>query len=223
MSDDDGRLDWNPADALEVTEVLVAGDRIAFITVGHDDSVGFEELTDGLAGRFYSFNRNHRNFVEPAEGDRLVAEERGRYLSWYGHGGETWFPRDDAPPAGVEFNWDGVRTAGVWVPKAETLERAAKAADPEPALAADCSLDCRCYTDWVNGNVFEAELLVYRSRTDGEGRLFDLPSDYRFETIESQGTYTGVVGEPEDLRAAVEEELLRVAKRLGIGKWARPR
>ncbi len=78
---------------------------------------------------FSSFHRKHWNHESPEcafiglsrNGEPVARRKKlarklefglAHVVSWYGHGGEMWFMRD-RPPAGVEFQWDGVLNAGL--------------------------------------------------------------------------------------------------------------
>ena len=206
------------------TAVLIAGDLVAFVETRQDESVDEDWLNDGLDGTFGSFCRRHSNFVEPEEGDRRVAEGRGRYLSHYEHGMELWFPRGDVRP-GVEFRWDGARTAGIWIPKAECLQRIA-GTNPSPEeeerlLDEACRADCETYTAWVNGEVHEMLVDVYRLRraAGDDGPPFLKRFDYRFDEPVDEDSCGAFIGSWDQATAFYRDSLATIAQRHGGVPW----
>lgn len=194
------------SDAFGETLVFVSGERIAFVELRQDDLFDDEQLEECLSGTIGSFRRRDLLFIDPREGDRRVDEARGRYLSWFGHGAERWFPRGSSTPAGVEFVWDGVRTAGVWTPGPLLLADVSDAADAEARLDAACAADCRLFTDWVNGEVYALRIAVFALRRDERGAPLDLPSDYRRDEP-LDVTNVGGVFSSADVWETVEEVL----------------
>jgi len=112
-----------------------------------DDINGVNQWT------LYSFCNRHKNFKHPDDFEVIVSRNHienvrnqtlrrklknglAHWLSYYEHGASYWMRKDGSIPLGVEFQWDGVRVAGllVWENKAtdlglKTFEDRAKDAD----------------------------------------------------------------------------------------------
>lgn len=112
----------------------------------------------------YSFCSRHVNFKHPDDlkvvvGRNHVEKVRDRtlkrklenglahWLGYFEHGQCCWF-RTDAPPPGVEFQWDGVRYAGLLVWEHKPSDMGAKTYE-DRAKDADAFLNT--YTSWANG------------------------------------------------------------------------
>jgi hypothetical protein len=120
--------------------------------------------------RLYSFSTRHLSFKHPAElGLGEIDSETGlpkfkgkegralkrklenglaHILSYYEHGSSAWFRKNEPVPAGVEFQWDGRRVAGLLVWEHDYRALGAKTFE-ERAKDADGFL--RTYNDWANG------------------------------------------------------------------------
>lgn len=104
--------------------------------------------------RLYSFNTDHVDYRNPNEFDSEEIAEKMKvglafWLSYYEHGNCLWMRADGPMPAGVEFDWDGVRQAGlvVWEHSADDI--GGKTVE-DRAKDADCFLGV--YNDCANGN-----------------------------------------------------------------------
>lgn len=115
--------------------------------------------------KLYSFCGRHKSFASPSslglslevkDGSPVVVDSELRrqlrnglahFLSYYEHTGCIWFRRDGETPVGVEFQWDGVRNAGLLVWEGES-EDVPKGRDKRRE-SADAFL--REYTAWANG------------------------------------------------------------------------
>jgi hypothetical protein len=124
-----------------------------------------------------SFNQRHSNFIKasypkfrfPATAT-LCREKLKRkfgkdiqFLSYYEHSGSIWFLEGETP-AGVEYQFDGVRFAGVWIPSDQDKAKARRLAGDldliakipkgrglETAYKAMARHDCEKYTKLMNG------------------------------------------------------------------------
>jgi hypothetical protein len=112
--------------------------------------------------RMYSFSNRHVNFREPSD----FFDDNGKPLLWlrnklrvglahilsyYEHGQCAWMLANGTHPAGVEFQWDGVRVAGVAVWEDSPSDIGGKTFQER---AEDCARFLECYTDWCNGNCY---------------------------------------------------------------------
>lgn len=172
--------------------------RYLKLTVEPDGDL--EDPCDGDGWKLYSFNRRHCHFKEPEEiglcPDKPEAEDKtlkqklkkgfAFFLAYYEHGACLWMLRDVGDvPAGVEFQWDGVHTAGllVWEQPNEHLGQK-KWTYKDRAKDAECFL--KTYNAWANG----------------EGTYFRLETGMD-EDLDGCGGFYSI----EDAMAAVEEAI----------------
>ncbi len=119
--------------------------------------------------KLYSFNRRHANFKHLKElglgpldafGDpkvekpglaRKLKNGTAFIVSYYEHGSSVWFLRGDYVP-GVEFQWDGVRVAGLLVWDA-TMKYGGK-----EEMKHEARKFLKAYTSWANGEVYRYEI-----------------------------------------------------------------
>jgi len=166
------------------------------VSILHDCDIS-RPTEDDSQWTLYSFCRNHLTFKSPDDlnvvvGRNHVEKVRDRtlkrklanglafWLGYFEHGQCCWF-RSDAAPLGVEFQWDGVRYAGllVWEHKASIM-----GAKTYEDRAKDADAFLRCYTCWANG-----EGLYYRiDDEDGEiidscGGFYACDSDHMLEQM----------------------------------------
>jgi len=140
----------------------------------------------------YSFCSRHVNFKHPDDlgvtvGRNHVEKVSNRtlkrrlecghafWLGYFEHGQSCWF-RTNTPPVGVEFQWDGVRYAGLLVWEHKPSEMGAKTYEDR---AKDADLFLRVYTSWANGE----GLYYVIEDEDGEhvdscGGFYGCDSDY---------------------------------------------
>lgn len=196
-------------DVPNVGETLVAekDGKVRFIRVTYDPHASNPlEDWDGN-GSILSLNRRHRNFNPTAVQEAI--EQRPKEvvaLSYFEHGQSLWFVAGDNRP-GVEFQWDGVRFAGVWIPDEDTLKESKQTNDPREFLVERARNACEVYTDWVNGNVYVYSVQVFKARYTETGYLLDRESDYRFD----EAVFMDVCGDIfgwESLESSVREALV---------------
>lgn len=119
------------------------------------------------AWRLYSFNSNHSSYKHPSELrlglsilpdgtpeapktlQRKIEAGLAFWVSYFEHGDSLWFRMNTPAPAGVEFQFDGRRIAGivVWEHKLSDL-----GAETYEERARDVDYFLRDYTAWVNGD-----------------------------------------------------------------------
>lgn len=166
---------------------------IAFVSVEYDMWAGDEKPS--TRGRFVSLNRRHTSF------DREAFSKHRRdpdcvILSYYEHGDCCWFPLGQGVP-GTDCPWDGVRIAGLWIPRADTMETlryVSKTKGKKRRKLAEqmAKEDCELYTEWCNGHVYEVFLQVFEARWTESGALYDVADDYRFDEPVREESYSGV-------------------------------
>jgi hypothetical protein len=115
--------------------------------------------------KLYSFCTRHVSFKHPDElgivcnrnevvrvRDRKLATKLrnglAHVLSYFEHGQSCWFRKDGEITPGIEFQWDGVRVAGLLVWEHDKSEIGGKTFE-ERAKDADGFL--KEYTSWANG------------------------------------------------------------------------
>ena len=128
-------------------------------------------------GKIYSFNREHINYIGIDGADDLMAENPHHVkLSYFEHGNCRWMVMGESRPD-MEFRWDGVRFAGLWVPDESCMENvnahAFKLMKEHPgttfqnnrkrALLDYAANVCETYTQWCNGDVYG-----YTVKLDGD-------------------------------------------------------
>ena len=94
------------------------------------------------------------------------------HLDVYVHSGTMWGVSGDLDYVpGVEFQWDGVRSAGVWVPDEDTLSDALKLKDDERSafLRKRAEEAVEVYNQWLNGDVYCYSINVYNVCTCDNG------------------------------------------------------
>jgi hypothetical protein len=195
---------------------VIHGEKIAFVEMDYDTD-NSNPLEDGDEnGSIHSFNRRHGNFIDPTENEfENLKEEFGADLiplSYYEHGQSMWFVAGSGTPAGVEFQWDGTRYAGVWAPDAGLQKYAADAGEalgsPERVARMEmyAKQACETYTDWCNGSIYYYSIEVYTVRKDDDGEVWDDEDDYRRETPIDEESCGGFYGW-DDFKAEVMSSL----------------
>jgi hypothetical protein len=199
----------------DTCDPLILPDHIIFGQIAYDQGPHENPLDECYAmGRLISFNRRHVSFQDP---ETTLAEYRADpdtvTLSYFEHGQRRWMVAERPTPAGVEFLWDGVRFAGIWVPDAGVLENAEAlslvAGSPERRtwMIEQAQSACELYTQWANGDIYGYTVAAYRHLHDEDGDLVTNRSAYeamRRPTAEDArwGLYGWEYGQ-EELRGAV--------------------
>lgn len=103
----------------EDTKATVLGDYILFVSTEYDpDGENPLEDWDGM-GMIRSFSSRHHNSVRSQEeAEELLADPDAVVLSYFEHGRCQWGVRGSMGSM-PDFQWDGVSTAGVWLPDEE--------------------------------------------------------------------------------------------------------
>jgi len=191
------------------------------------DECGFNPLeeSDGN-GKIHSFGRRHSNFLDLTkhgcwDGEDVVETLNDMFgpifegwwpLSYYEHGQCMWFPQGDYIP-GVEYQWDGVRFAGVWEMDKTVQENLAHWPEEErrERTYKYCKGICSEYTDWCNGYIFYYAITVIDAQGNVEeedscGGYFGSDEDHLHDSIQEVLSYYGA----EQLREIDEDEVFSV-------------
>lgn len=144
----------------------------------------------------YSFSTKHTNYRHPEElglsmsvdgnGDPVILNPGLRskfraglayFLSYYEHGNSVWFLKGHHRP-GIEYQWDGVRVAGllVWEHSPKELPRDKRAKDAEIFL--------ETYTAWCNGDGYYYRVEDAAGEDiDSCGGFYGSDTDYMLDQI----------------------------------------
>lgn len=183
-------------DRADNTEYTIIGDKIIFVTAEHDqDCPNPCEDMEGM-GSIRSLSSRHINNIDRDEAVTILNEDVDAVaLSYYEHGNSMWMVMGDQPGF-VEFRWDGVRFAGVWIPddscRSEGDGKDAKARrDRMVKMAVEC---CKEYTFWANGECYGFIIKAYDLIRDDDGEPMDEESDYRRKTPLYENSCWGHIG-----------------------------
>lgn len=153
----------------------------------HDQDIECPSEWDGW--KLKSFNTRHNSFAHPDEFTgrngwksdikQMLKSGRAFILSYYEHGQCSWFLSGEDKP-GVEYQWDGVRVAGllIWEHDPKFLPRGY---EKRKELARGF---CETYTAWANGEGYYYSV----EDTDGNhldscGGFYGNDVEYMFEQI----------------------------------------
>jgi hypothetical protein len=189
-----------PDFADDAPALTVVDEHAVVVTISIDQDPS-DPTEDGTGeGRIHSFSPCHRSFVGPKERlDALLAEhgEDVVYLSYFEHSRCWWGVRGEPTPIGVEFTWDGVRTAGIWVPDEDVLRDREVAHLPKgdparvAALREAAGRMCEIWTAYSNGDAYEYAVAVYPLLRDADGEPLTDPEDYDGEEPVAQTDCSG--------------------------------
>lgn len=178
-------------------EATIVGDHIVFVTIDYDISPENPcKAWDGF-GEIRSLSNRHINRIDRDEAKELLeSDEDVVALSYFEHGNSLWMVMNSPTPAGVEFRWDGVRFAGVWIPD-KCVRESYTGQDGLPRrdwMVEQAKSACETYTQWVNGEVYGYNVEIYKLRKDDDGEPYDLESDYRRENTIFEDSCWGFYG-----------------------------
>ncbi len=134
-------------------------------------------------GTIWSFSTKHINYKNPQE---IECHPDRVGLSYYEHGQCRWFVRDELQPP--DMQWDGVRHAGIWEPD-EALRYEVKGLDDKARrkkMVEFASQACKIYSDWCNGEVYEARYKVYPVKKTEDGQVLREEHYYCDEDCEEE-------------------------------------
>jgi hypothetical protein len=170
--------------AYDKTEtVSVIGKHIVFAKIEPDGDASNPTDDDGF-GTFYSHSTRHINFKHPDETSEILESDPDAVaLSYFEHGNSLWMVAELPARPGVEFQWDGVRFAGIWVPD-QCIRESYSGQDGltrREWMVKQAKGACETYTQWCNGDVYGYNVEVFDLKLDDDGEPLDLESDYRRE------------------------------------------
>jgi len=200
----------------------IIGKHILFVSVDYDHDVGnpCEEM-DGV-GTIRSLGRRHINRIDAVEALELLKEDPDVIpLSYFEHGNCLWMVQELPAPAGVEFQWDGVRFAGVWIPD-DCVRESYTGQDGlsrRDWMVQQAKSACEIYTQWTNGEVYGYNVELFKLFKDDAGNEYTNWDDYRFGKAISEDSCWGFYGW-DHLMEEVMVVVRGALKELGFSKRA---
>jgi hypothetical protein len=183
----------------EGTARTIIGNRILFVEAMHDpDCDNPCEDQDGV-GHIRSLSNRHINRIGYDEAKALLESDADVVaLSYYEHGNCVWMVAGSAKEntPGVEFQWDGTRFAGVWIPDDSVRESytGQDGLSRRDWMVKQAECACETYTAWSNGDCWGYSVQVFKVRKDGDGEVFDSLEDYRRDAAEHEDSCFGFIG-----------------------------
>ena len=156
------------------SKALVWGKTVVFFKIDNDHSPENPLENESAQGTIYSFSHRHGNFIGYDKEDMiedLLKNKEAVRLSYFEHGNSLWMVAEAPTPPGVEFQWDGVRFAGLWVPDEEVLDNIGDVQGEErrTKLLAYAAGVVEQFTAWCNGEVYGYEIERYDLKEDEDG------------------------------------------------------
>ena len=187
-------------DEPDKTAITIMGDKIIFVTIEYDaDTPNPCTDCDGM-GHVRSLSNRHINNIDYDEAKQLLEDDPDVIpLSYFEHGNSVWMVQDSARShtPGIEFQWDGVRFAGVWIPddcvrESYTGQDGLTRREWMVKQAESC---CETYTQWANGQCFYFRIGAYKLRADEDtGDNYEEEHDYRFRDELAEDSCGGHIG-----------------------------
>ena len=190
---------------------LLEDGTIVFVKIEHDFDAGNPLTKSEGMGIIYSFSRQHANFIDSDKIEEILSSEADSVpLSYYEHGQSMWFVMSSPTPAGagVEFQWDGRRFAGLWVPDKSVKESymSQNGLSRKEWMAKQAESSCEVYTKWCNGETYGFTIEQYKVRLDEDGEPFDQEDDYRRDKAIFEDSCWSFYG-LEDVISSIKESL----------------
>lgn len=206
------------------------------VEINHDSEIECPSDFDG-AWTLYSFCSKHQHFKHPEHLCVQVGRNQvgwiydpvlkaklenglAHWLGYFEHGQSCWFRTAAAPP-GVEFQWDGVRYAGLLVWEKEEDEIGAKSYEDR---AKDADSFLRQYTDWANGHGVWFSISNSRGDLlDSGGGYYASDLDFLLEEIarEVKGHEFVVTGDYEYLQTQLEAAVKKLKEKPRVAKGSK--
>lgn len=213
----------NIPDEIGKAEYTIIGKHILFVSIEHDqDAANPCEDMDGF-GDIRSLSNRHINQIDYEEAKELLETDVDVIpLSYYEHGNSIWMVQELPKPCGVEFQWDGVRFAGIWIPDKYVRE---SYTGQDGLLRRDwmvkqAACACETYTQWCNGDVYGYNVEAFELRHDEEtGEEYTDWDDYRFKGAISEDSCWGFFGW-DYVQGEVMDVIKGTLRQLGFSKRA---
>jgi len=166
------------------SEHEIVNGHIIFKKIVHDECPGNPLEDCDAMGSIFSFSNRHVNSIKQEQAEAYLEEygEDAVFLSYFEHGLCRWGVKGTMSNM-PDFRWDGVGTAGLWIPDKCLLEEAKnmKGQERREKMEEWAGQACEVYTQWCNGEVYGVVVTAYEARYRG-GNLLDDANDYRFDT-----------------------------------------
>lgn len=199
---------------------------IVFVEISHYDLC--EDPHDWWdMGTIHSFNTQHTNFLrldahQSGDKNEALAECRKRYgkdivvLGYFEHSYSIWHVATHKPAGTeVDYRWDGVSFAGIWVPTKRIVHSASarrlKGYERFEHMERLAAQACELYTYWCNGEVYEYIVRAFNVRKTSDGVIFDNFDDYRYDESLVDDSSCGYYGW-DALLSAVKESVKELPK-----------
>lgn len=197
-------------------ETTILDNHIIFVEIETDlDPENPCENWDGF-GMIRSLSNRHINSIDYDEAKQILEDDPDAVaLSYFEHGLSSWMVAGLPAPAGVEFQWDGVRFAGIWIPD-DCVRESYQGQDGlsrRDWMVKQAESACETYTQWCNGDVYGYNVEAYELRKDDDGEPYDVDSDCRRETPvfeDSCWGFYGIDSVKEEVAEAVECALNKI-------------
>ena len=167
-------------DSTDDTTATILGQNILFIGIHYDQSPANPcKEWDGF-GEIRSLSHRHIDSIDRDEAVALIKSDPDVIpLSYFEHGNSLWMVKDLPAPAGVEFEWDGVRFAGIWIPDRCVRESymGQDGLSRRDWMVQQAKSACTTYTQWANGEVYGYIVDVYKAR---KGDFGDVVTDHDY-------------------------------------------
>ncbi len=187
-------------DRPDKTAVTIVGDKIVFVTIQHDQDCENPCTSSDGVGFIYSASRRDHNYKSFEELQDIANTDADAVkLSYFEHGLCLWMVMggEKSRTPGVEFQWDGVRFAGVWVPDDAVRDSyiGQDGLTRRQWMAQQAESACDQYTKWANGECYGYDIQAYKLRThEPSGKHYKVKSDYRFEPCLAEDYCSGHIG-----------------------------
>ena len=148
-------------------------------------------------GKIFSFSNRHVNSINQEQTEALL-EEHGKdavFLSYFEHGNCLWGVKGSMGSM-PDFRWDGVGTAGLWIPDKYLIEEAEKFDEKERRAKIEewAGQACALYTQYCNGEVYGVIVKAYKAKYHESGELYDSEEDYRYDEEVFDESVFGIYG-----------------------------
>ena len=188
------RISLNIPDDIDQDAATYCNGRISFLRIVHDDSPSNPMTEWDGQGEIFSLNSRHINGDAERVREEIENNSDAVPLSYYEHGNCIWGVAGELNKVpGVEFQWDGVRFAGVWIPDKLALENIGNVQGEErrAKLREYAAGICEVYSQWCNGEVYGYQLETFALELDDDGDPIEEREEYcaKHDRIEDDSCY----------------------------------